>query len=57
MELVTYQFIELLCKRCKKALFSPFLKCYGLIFKFFHSKNMNKKLKFGEEMCIIRKHI
>ena len=30
--------------------FPPLLKCWDLIFKFYHSKNMNKTLKFGHNM-------
>ena len=59
MELLPYWFIEFemnlnLKKLQKNPIFSSILKFWGLIFKFYHSKNMNKKLKFNHNaQCII----
>ena len=36
--------------------FSPFLKCWFFIFKFYHSKNMNKNLKFEHNMHNSKTH-
>ena len=59
MELVTRQFIEIhhFEKPQKNVLFPHFYHWGDLIFKFYPSKNTNKKLKFGHNMHKSKTHL